>query len=154
MVLYGVCTNMEKKSAKQLFNMYRSLWKIEELFRINKHTLQMRPIYHRLSRRIRAHIMICFLSYTILRYTELTLKKAGLFFSLQELIDILKRVEFFIIRDKIKKPALSYCVPRGFIKGGRADLCLFLRKITLRDLISCKLKQGFRLRRSRVEDKT
>ena len=31
---------------------------------------------------------------------------------------------------------------------------LFLRKITLRDLISCKLKQGFRLRRSRVEDKT
>ena len=123
--LYGVCTNMEKKSAKQLFNMYRSLWKIEELFRINKHTLQMRPIYHRLSRRIRAHIMICFLSYTILRYTELTLKKAGLFFSLQELIDILKRVESFIIRDKIKKPALSYCVPRALSKEAEQIYAVF-----------------------------
>ena len=123
--LYGVCTNIEGKSAEKLFNMYRSLWKIEELFRINKHNLKMRPIYHRLSRRIRAHIMICFLSYTILKYTELKLKKAGLFFSLQELIDILKGVESFIIRDKIKKPTLSYCVPRALSKEAKQIYAVF-----------------------------
>ena len=92
--------------------MYRSLWKIEELFRINKHTLKMRPIYHRLSRRIRAHILICFLAYTVLRHTEIVLKKAGLHFSPQELIDILKKAESFIIRDRIKNPCFVYCIPR------------------------------------------
>ena len=123
--LYGVCTSLENQSAQKLFNSYSSLWKIEELFRINKHTLKMRPIYHRLTKRIRAHILICFLSYTVLRHTELRLKKAGLNFSLQELIDILKSVEIFIIRDKIKKPALSYCVPRALSKEAKKIYAVF-----------------------------
>ena len=91
--LFGVCSNREDGSPVELIRAYRSFWKIEELFRINKHTLRMRPIYHRISRRIKAHVMICFLSYSILKWTEITLRKAGLFFSPQELIDILKRGE-------------------------------------------------------------
>ena len=59
-----------KSIGTKAFHSYSSLWKIEELFRINKHTLKMRPIYHRLTKRIRAHILICFLSYTVLRHTE------------------------------------------------------------------------------------
>ena len=109
--LYGVCSNRKDKP-KQLLESYRCLWKIEELFRINKHTLKMRPIYHRLTKRIRAHILICFLAYAVLRRTEIVLKKAGLSFSPQELIDTLKQAETFILTDKIKKPAVSYCIPR------------------------------------------
>ena len=126
--LYGVCASKEKTSAYQLINSYRSLWKIEELFRVNKHTLKMRPIYHRLSRRIRSHIMICFLSYTILRWTEIRLQKAGLFFSPQELIDILKKVESFIIQDKIKKTGASYCVPRALSKEAQQIYTTFKKK--------------------------
>ena len=130
--LYGVCTSLKNQSAQKLFNSYSSLWKIEELFRINKHTLKMRPIYHRLTKRIRAHILICFLSYTVLRHTELTLKKSGLKFSLQELIDILKEVESFIIRDKIKKPALSYCVPRALSKEAKQIYAVFKKEYAKR----------------------
>lgn len=130
--LYGVCTSLENQSAQKLFNSYSSLWKIEELFRINKHTLKMRPIYHRLTKRIRAHILICFLSYTVLRHTELTLKKSGLKFSLQELIDILKEVESFIIRDKIKRPALSYCVPRALSKEANQIYAVFKKEYAKR----------------------
>lgn len=126
--LCGVCTNKENASPAGLIRSYRSLWKIEELFRINKHTLQMRPIYHRLSRRIRAHIMICFLSYTILKWTEITLKKSGLFFSPQELIDILKQVESFIIKDKIKPNSPSYCVPRALSKQAQQIYTAFNKK--------------------------
>ena len=126
--LYGVCTSLENQPAQKLFNSYSSLWKIEELFRINKHTLKMRPIYHRLTKRIRAHILICFLSYTVLRHTELTLKKSGLKFSLQELIDILKGVESFIIQDKIKRPALSYCVPRALSKEAKQIYAVFKKE--------------------------
>ena len=125
MVLYGVCTNRKHEAAKELLNMYRSLWKIEELFRINKHTLKMRPIYHRLSRRIRAHILICFLAYTVLRHTEIVLKKAGLHFSPQELIDILKKAESFIIRGQNKKPLFCLLYSKGLIRAGTADLHCF-----------------------------
>ena len=123
--LYGICSNKKNETPKQLLESYRCLWKIEELFRINKHTLRMRPIYHRLAKRIRAHILICFLAYTILRRTEIVLKKAGLFFSPQELIDILKNVEIFIIQDKIKGPAFSYCIPRTLSKEAQKIYSVF-----------------------------
>ena len=123
--LYGVCSNREDKSPADILNSYRSLWKIEELFRINKHTLKMRPIYHRLSRRIRAHILICFLAYTVLKHTQIVLKKAGLYFSLQDLIDTLKTVESFIIRDKIKKPSFSYCIPRALSEPAQRIYTVF-----------------------------
>lgn len=117
--IYGVCTNMKEPSHK-ILSLYRNLWKIEELFRINKHTLKMRPIYHRLSKRIRAHIMICFLAYTVLKYTQIILQKAKLSFSPEELIDILKEVESFIIKDKAKKKAGEvYCIPRKLSKEAR-----------------------------------
>ena len=40
--LYGICSNKQDESPEQLLKSYRCLWKIEELFRINKHTLRMR----------------------------------------------------------------------------------------------------------------
>lgn len=124
--LYGVCSNIEAgTSPQQLLSIYSSLWKIEELFRINKHTLRMRPIYHRLARRIRAHILICFLAYVVLRQTEIKLAKRGLVFSPQELIDILQEVESFIIRDKIKKPEISYCLPRALSKEAQKIYSVF-----------------------------
>ena len=114
--LYGVCSNIEYKDAKELLDMYHSLWKIEELFRINKHTLRMRPIYHRIPRRIRAHILICFLAYSVLRYTEIVLKKADCFISPQELIDTLKEVELFVIKDKRRRGGATYVIPKALTK--------------------------------------
>lgn len=113
--LYGVCSN-RKERAKKLLKSYRHLWKIEELFRINKHTLKMRPIYHRLTKRIKAHILICFLAYAVLKQTEIILKKAGLSFSHQELIDTLKEVELFVIKDKRGKDGKAYIIPKKLSK--------------------------------------
>ena len=53
------------------------------------------------------------------------LKKAGLSFSPQELIDILKNVETFILTDKIKKPAVSYCIPRTLSKQAQKIYLVF-----------------------------
>jgi len=46
---------------------YRGLWEIEESFRINKHDLKVRPIYHRSPYKIKAHLDICFLTYALAR---------------------------------------------------------------------------------------
>jgi len=42
--LHGVITKTSK--ALDLLHKYRNLWMIEASFRLNKHTLAMRPIYH------------------------------------------------------------------------------------------------------------
>lgn len=34
-------------------------WRVERAFRDLKHVLDIRPVYHRLSDRIRAHVMLC-----------------------------------------------------------------------------------------------
>ena len=123
--LYGVCSNIENKPPQETISLYRSLWKIEELFRWNKHTLKMRPIYHRLPNRIKAHILICFLAYAVLRRTEIVLKKAGLELGPQGLIDILKEAEGFIIKDKVKGSTLSYCIPRSLPKVTQQIYAIF-----------------------------
>ena len=63
--LHGVITNVTDKTPCELLSRYRDLWQIEEAFRINKHDLKMRPIFHWTENRIKAHIAICFLAFTL-----------------------------------------------------------------------------------------
>lgn len=68
--LHGVITNDNDANAVHLLERYRGLWVIEESFRINKHTLAMRPIYHYKRSRIESHILICYLAFAVSRYTQ------------------------------------------------------------------------------------
>lgn len=63
--LHGIITNVKDKAPDELLSRYRQLWQIEEAFRINKHDLKMRPIFHWTEKRIKAHIAICFLAFTL-----------------------------------------------------------------------------------------
>jgi len=63
--LHGVITNATDKTPSDLLSRYRELWQIEEAFRISKHDLKMRPIYHWTENRIKAHIAICFIAFTL-----------------------------------------------------------------------------------------
>lgn len=65
--LQGVITNVTDKTPGELLSRYRELWQIEEAFRINKHDLKMRPIFHWTENRIKAHIAICFLAFTLVK---------------------------------------------------------------------------------------
>jgi transposase len=62
---HGVITNASDKTSSELLSRYRELWQIEEAFRLSKHDLKMRPIYHWTENRIKAHIAICFLAFTL-----------------------------------------------------------------------------------------
>ena len=114
--IFGVCTNISSLDPSQLFSSYKRLWKIEESFRINKHTLKMRPIYHRLTERIKAHLLICFLCYTILRYIEIFLRSKDCNYGSQKIIDILSEIESWILKD-IKKQKM-YIIPKEISEDG------------------------------------
>lgn len=68
--LHGVITNSKSLNASEVLSRYRQLWTIEAAFRVQKHDLAMRPIYHWKKERIESHVLICFLAYTLLRHAQ------------------------------------------------------------------------------------
>lgn len=72
--LKGYVTNT-RLSAKKVVANYGHLWQIEKAFRISKTDLRVRPVYHYRERRIRAHICIAFVAYTIYKDLERILSK-------------------------------------------------------------------------------
>jgi transposase len=89
--LKGYITNATL-SKEEIIDKYNQLWNIERTFRISKSDLQIRPIYHRLKRRIESHICISFAACKVYKELERQLeeKKSGL--SAEKAIDILKTI--------------------------------------------------------------
>lgn len=79
-------------SAKEIIQNYNHLWQIERAFRISKTDLRIRPIFHRKERRIRSHICISFVAYTIYKELERLLKKSNIDLSAQKAIEISKTI--------------------------------------------------------------
>lgn len=75
--LKGYITNTALPADKVIEN-YGQLWRIERAFRISKTDLRIRPMYHRLRRRIEAHVLVAFVAYTIYKELESRLEKAGI----------------------------------------------------------------------------
>jgi len=90
--LHGVITNISEEQAPAILAKYARLWKIEESFRINKHTLSMRPIYHFKPERIKAHIALCFMAFSVLRHMEYQVKLTQKI-SLEAMLDELTHVQ-------------------------------------------------------------
>ncbi len=89
--LKGYLTNTSL-SKDQIIENYGHLWKIEKAFRISKHDLKVRPIYHRLQRRIEAHITINFVAYKIYKELERQLKEKQTDLSPEKAINIAKTI--------------------------------------------------------------
>ena len=49
---------------------YKNLLEAERAFRTMKSTLYLRPVYHRLDDRIRAHVLLCWLALLLIRVAE------------------------------------------------------------------------------------
>jgi transposase len=86
---YRTNTSMTKE---EVIEQYHQLWQIEKAFRISKHDLQIRPIYHQLKRRIEAHICIAFAACKIYKELERQLKEKKTGQSPEQAIDILKTI--------------------------------------------------------------
>ena len=74
---HGVMTNDDRGDRGRILERYKDLWQIESAFRLNKHDLRMRPIYHWKPRRIRAHIVICFIAYGLACFVREAMERSG-----------------------------------------------------------------------------
>ena len=89
--LKGYITNSSLTKGEILEN-YHHLWRIEKAFRIAKTDLKIRPIYHRLQRRIEAHICLTFAAYKIYKELERQLKEKQVPYSATKVIEIAQSI--------------------------------------------------------------
>jgi transposase len=68
--LKGYITNLPTASAEYVIGAYHRLYEIERSFRMSKHDLAARPIYHHKRESIEAHLSIVFAALAITRLVE------------------------------------------------------------------------------------
>lgn len=86
---YLTNTNLTKE---EIIENYHHLWKIEKAFRVSKTDLKIRPVFHRLQRRIEAHICIAFVAYKVYKELERQLKEKKANMSPEKAIEIAKTI--------------------------------------------------------------
>ncbi len=86
--------------AQELIDNYKHLWAIEQAFRISKTDLRVRPVYHRLQRRIEAHICICFSAYQVYKELQRQLFQNQCGLSAERAIECLATVYGITIHDQ------------------------------------------------------
>ena len=82
---FGIQTNLKNINPKEILTTYRGLWQVEQTFRIAKSNLEIRPVFHYNTGRIRAHFLICYMSLALIRYVEFELEKNKLHYPVDQL---------------------------------------------------------------------
>jgi transposase len=62
---YMLRTNLQSGSAEELWSRYMQLTEAEASFRALKSELSIRPLFHQLEPRVKAHVMVAFLGYAL-----------------------------------------------------------------------------------------
>lgn len=120
--LHGIITNIYDETPESLIGRYAKLWIIEESFRINKHTLQMRPIFHWAPNRIHTHIAICYMTFSVLRHMQYKINLTKKI-SIDSILDELMNVQASIYIHKHTKD--RYRVPSYYSNNARKIYKLF-----------------------------
>ena len=103
-------------SAQEALQQYRGLWQVEESFRITKHDLKVRPIYHWTPDRIKAHLAISFIAFTCIRHLEYRVGLQYKKLSPESIREALIRVQSSILVDNKKG---KYVIPSQVSQDAR-----------------------------------
>lgn len=121
--LHGVLTNVEKLSDEDALAQYRHLWEVENAFRITKHDLKVRPVFHWKPERVRAHLAICFAAYMLVKHLEYRVRLQYVRLSPEKLRQTLVRIQTSILYDSEKK--VKYALPSKMPEHGKKLYRLF-----------------------------
>lgn len=107
--LHGVITNTKNLSDEEILKQYNNLWNVENAFRITKHDLKVRPVFHWVERRVKAHMAISFTAYALVKNLEYRVKLQYKKMSPEKIRQTLIRAQISILYDKNKK--IRYGLP-------------------------------------------
>jgi len=89
---YMLRSNIKEWTGEQLWKAYIQLTDAEAAFRIQKDDLQLRPIWHQKEERVKAHILVCFLTYVVWKCFAQMCKHAGLGTEPRKVIEEIKQL--------------------------------------------------------------
>jgi transposase len=75
---YLLRTNLTGESEQELWHMYMQLNDAEAAFRTLKQDLSIRPVFHQIQQRVEAHVLVCFVAYTMYRTLDRLARDGGL----------------------------------------------------------------------------
>ncbi len=107
--LHGVITNLADTPCQEVLSHYRGLWQVEESFRITKHDLKVRPIYHWTPSRIRAHIALAFMAFACVRHLSYRVRLQYQPLSPATIRNVLIHVQHSVLRHK--RTGKHYVIP-------------------------------------------
>ena len=107
--LHGVITNAKNISDEQILSQYNNLWNVENAFRITKHDLKVRPVFHWKPGRVKAHIAISFTAYALVKYLEYRVRLQYKKLSPEKIRKSLIKAQSSILYDTRKK--MRYALP-------------------------------------------
>jgi len=136
--LHGVVTNSDLSPASVL-SKYNDLWNVEAAFRVTKHDLKVRPVYHWKPRRIKAHIAICFAAYSLVKHLEYRVRLQYKRLSIEKIRYTLMKVQTSILFDRQKR--IRYGLPSRMKKDARKiyNILDIKRSITPYIIEKCKM---------------
>ena len=131
---YAVVTNLEG-DIREIININKQRWEIEENFRIMKSEFEARPVFVRREDRIKAHFLTCFISLLVYRLLE---KKLGEAFTCSQILETLRNMNVTLLSKdsgyipSYKRTKITDKLHSSF--GFRTDY-EFIRKSTMRAII-------------------
>ena len=120
-----------KLNGSEVISAYKSLQKVEQIFKVLKNNIELRPIYVRKEKRVRGHVFICFLTYLIECLLERTLAECLPGRSLERFKTKLARIKLVPVKlsDRItSKDSMLY-----FITAGGSDVQRFYSALKIRN---------------------
>ena len=93
---YAIVTSEYKKTADEIIDIYRGLWKIEETFKITKSDLEARPVHVSRTDHIEAHFLICYLALVIARILQYRIDNK---YSVSKILESLKKVSCSLVEE-------------------------------------------------------
>ena len=124
---YVIATSEAALSVLEVVAIYKDLSDVEQGFRQLKDVLAVRPIYHQVEARVKAHIFVAALALLVQRLLHRRLEQAGIDFSPERAMQALATVRHVTIR-------LDDQPERRGVSGGCPDARRVLKALKLTDL--------------------
>ena len=124
---YVIATSELGLSVLEVVAIYKDLSDVERGFRQLKDVLAMRPIYHQIEARVKAHIFVAALALLVQRLLDRRLEEAGINFSAERAMEALQTVRLVTFR-------MDDRPERRGVSGGCPDVRRVLKALKLTDL--------------------
>jgi len=124
---YVIATGESDLSVLEVVAIYKDLSDVERGFRQLKDVLALRPIYHQIEQRVKAHIFVAALALLVRRLLGRRLEEAGTDFSADRAMEALQTVRLVTFR-------MADRPERRGVSGGCPDARRVLKALKLTDL--------------------